>query len=94
MKPIEITMLVLTIVYSLLVLIFLAVSDQLLEKAPAIEYIVQAFELLILFVFMIEICLKTIGYWKLYLYDRWNIIEIVIIFVTIIFIIIDIAVKQ
>ncbi|CDW89816.1 UNKNOWN [Stylonychia lemnae] len=92
-KPFDVAMIILIIFYTLLIFIFFAFVDTFFndEKSQNVFYII---ELVILGIFCIEIVFHLIGYGMLYLKDSWNIFDIVIIILSIIFVFLDIFVDN
>ena len=78
--------------YTILIFLYLAFSDSLLEDSKMIYFYVV--ELAILGIFVIEICLHLIAFSRLYLADRWNVFDMVIILLCLGFVFLDIFVNN
>jgi hypothetical protein len=87
-KPVDIFVIVLILLYSLLVVVYLAISDE-IEERPTVLLSLQITELVFLFIFWVEISLNIIGFGMLFIKDRWNIADITVIFLAILFVILD-----
>lgn len=87
-KPFEITMILLIIIYCILIFLIFGLVDNYFnsEQNTMIFYII---ELIILGTFCIEASLHVIALGKLYLRDPWNIVDIIIIVISVIFVFLD-----
>jgi hypothetical protein len=91
-KPYDIFMIVLIILYTLLIFLFFAFADTFFEGDNLkIFYII---ELSILGVFCIEILVHTIAFGLLYVRDWWNVFDIIIIILSLVFVFLDIYVQN
>lgn len=54
----------------------------------------QIVELIILGLFFIEVSLKFIAFRSIYLCDKWNIFDIVVIIISIVFVVLEILLKD
>lgn len=93
-KPLDIFMIVLIIIYTIMVLIFLALDDSFYDNNPKLELSFQIIELFILFIFCVDIGARIYAFRMLFLKDRFNIIDIIIIGVAIIFTILDMVIDN
>lgn len=86
-KPYDIIMIILIILYTLLIFLFFGFVDTVFAgENQTIFYII---ELVILGIFCIEIGLHIIALGKLYLKDYWNVFDIVIILLSLLFVFLD-----
>ena len=94
-KAYDILMIVLIIIYTLLIFVFFAFDDvesctakqkQAQEEREQIFYII---ELSILGVFVIEIAMHIYAYNLLYLRDIWNLIDFIVIILSVLFVLLD-----
>jgi len=92
-KPFDVGMILLIVLYTALIFIFFAFVDTFFndDSSQNIFYII---ELCILGIFCFEIFFHIVGYGLLYLKDNWNIFDIVIIILSIIFVFLDIFVNN
>ena len=88
-------MIVLIIIYTLLIFLFFgfddveACTDSAKEQKVAREQIFYIIELTILGVFVIEIALHIYAYNVLYLRDVWNLIDFIVILLSVLFVLLD-----
>ena len=87
-KPVDIFIIALILLYTLLVIVYLAIED-LIDDDKTVETTLQIVELVFLFIFWVEITLNLIGFGILFLKDYWNIADITVILLAIIFVILD-----
>ena len=87
-KPVDIFIIVLIILYTLLVIVYLAIED-LIDDDKTVDTTLHIVELVFLFIFWVEITLNLIGFGILFLKDYWNIADITVILLAIIFVILD-----
>lgn len=87
-KPIDIFIIVLILLYTLLVLVYLAFGDE-ISKKKKIEISLQITELVFLFIFWVEISFNFLGFGVLFIKDWWNIADITVILLAIVFVILD-----
>lgn len=94
-KAYDVFMIILIIIYTLLIFVFFAFDDvsactesekQSKEDRELIFYII---ELAILGLFVIEIALHIYAYNLLYLRDIWNLIDFIVIILSVIFVLLD-----
>jgi len=81
------------ILYSLLVVVFLAIDDE-IEDNDDLKLGLQILELMFLFVFCVEISLNFIGFGWLFIKDWWNIGDITVIILAIIFVILEMVIDD
>ena len=86
-------MIILILVYTLLVVIMLAIDD-VLEDLPKVMLALQVIELVLLAIFCVEILLSFIGFGCLYFTDCWNVGDLAVIILTIILTIVDIILSD
>ena len=87
-KAIDIFIIVLILLYTLLVIVYLAIED-VIEDHRAVELSLQITELVFLFIFCVEISLNLIGFGMFFIKDWWNIADVTVILLAIIFVILD-----
>jgi len=87
-KPVDIFIIALILLYTLLVIVYLAIED-LIDDDKTVETTLQIVELVFLFIFWVEITLNLIGFGILFLKDYWNIADITVILLAIAFVILD-----
>jgi len=92
-KPVDIFIIVLIILYTLLVIVYLAIED-LIDDEKSVETTLQIVELVFLFIFWVEITLNLIGFGILFLKDYWNIADITVILLAIAFVILDMTLED
>lgn len=87
-KPYDIFMIILIILYTVLIFLFFGLVDTVFAGTSnqTIFYII---ELIILGIFCVEIALHVIALGKLYMRDCWNIFDIVIIILSLLFVLLD-----
>lgn len=91
-KPYDILMIFLIIVYTILIFLYFSVENTAFaDRAKKAFYIV---EITILGIFSLEITLHVIALRFIYLRDYWNIFDIFIIILSILFVLLDIFVKS
>ena len=91
-KLFDVSMIILIILYTILIFLFFAIVDNFLSSDDVtIFYII---ELIILGIFCLEIALHITGYGMLYLKDNWNVFDIFIIMLSLIFVFLDIFVNN
>ena len=88
----DILMIILTVIYTTLVLIQFGIDEQDFYKTA--ESSVFIAELLILGIFIIEIITHVFAYKLLYLKDYWNIMDICIIIVCLVFVLLDLLIQK
>jgi Ion transport protein len=89
-KPVEIFIILLIIIYTLLVVVYLAI-DNIISSNNKVELGLQIFELVLLFVFWVETVLNFIGFGMLFVKDYWNIVDISVILLAVVLVILDIS---
>jgi len=89
-KAYDIVMIALIVVYTLIVLLQFGLEETVFAKNPRIEEVFFIIELVILGIFVVEILLHLYAFGKMYLEDYWNISDIVVIFLSIVFVLLDI----
>lgn len=93
-------MIVLIIIYTLLIFVFFgfddveACTDAAKEQQFAREQIFYIIELTILGVFVIEIALHIYAYNVLYLRDVWNLIDFIVILLSVLFVLLDMLLPE
>lgn len=94
-KAYDIFMIILIVIYTLLIFVFFAFDDvesctvsQKLEKKQR-EEIFYIIELSILALFVIEITLHIYAYNMIYLRDVWNMIDFIVIILSVLFVLLD-----
>lgn len=91
-KPYDIFMIILIILYTLLIFLFFGFEDTFFSGDNVmIFYII---ELSILGIFCVEITVHIIAFTMLYLRDWWNLFDILIIIISLIFVFLDIFVDN
>lgn len=93
-KPVDISMIILIIIYTIMVLVFLAFDDTFYDNNPNLELSFQIIELFILFIFCLDIGARIYAFRMLYLRDKLNLIDIFIIFLAIVFTILDMNISN
>mmetsp|Transcript_42277 Transcript_42277/g.30471 ORF Transcript_42277/g.30471 Transcript_42277/m.30471 type:complete len:219 (+) Transcript_42277:324-980(+) len=101
-KCYDVFMIILICYYSTCMVIYLIVEDMViityeneteeidLQSAELVERIFVINELVVLASFCLDITLHIIAYGKYYLVDYWNIFDVIIIFINILFVVLDI----
>lgn len=84
--PVDIIMVLMIIVYSILIILYFAVVDTYFSDNTTIFKII---ELCLLGLFVIETILHIVAYGVLYIKDCWNIFDMIIITLSIIFVFLD-----
>ena len=92
-KPIELTVIILIIVYALYVFVAIGIEGFIEDDEKAVLSL-QIVELIILGLFLLEVSLKFIAFRKIYLCDIWNIFDIAVILVSIVFVVLEIILKD
>ena len=87
-------LLALVSLYAFSVLAFLAFDEDILQKVEALQYVFHAFELIAILLFLVEIGLHTIAFGIDHVKNPWVIADIVLLGVTALFVILDIAVTN
>lgn len=82
-------MISLIVVYTLIVLLQFGLEETVFARNPHIEEVFFIIELVILGIFVIEILLHVYAFGKMYLQDYWNISDIIVIFLSFVFVILD-----
>jgi len=80
--------------YVAMVLGFLAFEDGAFKSNKPLEWVVQVFELIFLFLFLVDIVFKTISYGKLYWKDYLNVIDALVLVAIFILLILDMGVSN
>jgi hypothetical protein len=93
-KACDICMIVLTIIYTILVLIILSFGESFYDDNPDAEIAFHIIELIILLIFCVDIVARIYSFRMLYLKDYLNIIDITTIILAIILAIIDMSVDN
>lgn len=101
-KGYDIAMIVLIIIYSLLLVAYFIVEDMIFSEdslisedgAKRADGIFITCEMVILGLFCIDIILHVVGYGFLYLQDGWNVFDISVIILNIIFVVLDLTVAE
>ena len=88
-KPVDIFLIILILIYTLLVVVMLAIDD-ILEEYPKVTLGLQVVELVLLAIFCVEIFLSLVGFGCMYFKDYWNIGDFIVILLTIILTVVDI----
>ena len=89
-KPYDIIMIILIVIYTLLIFLYFSVEDTTFaEKSRDIFYLI---EIIILGLFSVEITMHIIALHSIYLKDPWNIFDLIIIILSILFVLLDIFV--
>ena len=83
----DIFMISLIILYTILIFLYFAIIDQ--DFMSNYQYIMYIIELSILALFCIEIGLYILAFRLYYLKDGWNVFDIIIILISIIFVFLD-----
>lgn len=91
-KAFDIGMITLIILYTLLIFLFFALDGTQAYADHSTPFYV--IELVILGVFSLEIFFHFLAYGELYFYDKWNIFDIFIIILSILFVLLDILVDN
>lgn len=92
-KAYDVLMIILIILYTCLIFIYFALADQYFSGGInlVIFYII---ELTILGIFVIEIFLHFLAFRLLYLKDYWNIFDLIIIIISVVFVLLDIFINN
>ena len=93
-KKYDLFMIGLIIVYTLLVLIQLSIDDSILDDSPTGKAVFFIIELVILGIFIVDISLHSYAFGELYLKDPWNISDILVIALSIVFVCLDLMIKD
>lgn len=89
-KPVDIFIIFLIIIYTLLVIVYLAI-DNIISDNARVALGLQIFELVLLFIFCVETTMNFIGFGLLFIKDYWNIVDITVILLAIVLVILDIT---
>ena len=89
-RPIEILLVILIVIYTAMVFIFFGFEDILFKTREATNGIYY-FELVILGFFVAEVILYTVAYRCLYYDDCWNVFDVIVIFLSIAFVLLDLT---
>lgn len=89
---IDISMIILIVLYTILIFLFFAIVDTFLDNTGVIIFYI--IELSILGIFCIDIGLHITAYGTLYMKDKWNIFDIVIIILSLVFVFLDLFVNN
>ena len=92
-KPVDIFIIVLIILYTLLVIVYLAIED-LIEDSDEVQLTLQIIELCFLFIFWVEISLNLLGFGTLFIKDLWNIADITVILLAIVFVVLEMVIDD
>ena len=92
-KPVDIFIIILILLYTLLVIVYLAIDD-VIEESDTAVLVLQVVELVFLFIFCIEITLNLVGFGVLFIKDYWNIADMTVILLAIIFVICDMLLRD
>lgn len=92
-RPYDVVMIILIILYTLLIFLFFAFDDSFFSEGDN-EKIFYIIELSILGIFCLEIGLHLVAYRILYVKDYWNIVDIFIILLSLLFVFLDIFVDN
>ena len=92
-KPIELTVIILIVVYALYVFVAIGIEGFIEDDDKAVLAL-QIVELIILGLFLLEVSLKFIAFRKIYLCDIWNIFDIAVILISIVFVVLEILLKD
>lgn len=87
-KPVDIFIISLILLYTVLVVVYLAI-DNIISESNTATLALQIFELILLFIFVVETILNFIGFGQLFLKDYWNIADITVILLAIVLVILD-----
>ena len=90
-KPYDVLMIILIVLYTLLIFLILSLVDSFFNNIQDVFYII---ELAILGVFCVDITLHIIALGKLYLREYWNIVDLAIIILSVIFVLLDLFVNN
>jgi len=77
-----------------MILSFLAFEDGAFKSNKPLEWVVEVFELCFIYIFVLDILLKTIAYMSMYWRDIWNIVDFLSLIFILIFIILDMAIDD
>jgi hypothetical protein len=91
-KYFDAALLLLIIVYTILIFLYFAVAEVFLSQDDLLVFYI--IELSILGIFCMEIGVNIIGFGRLYFRDTWNIFDIIIIILSVIFVFLDIFVNN
>lgn len=86
-KPYDIFMIILIVLYTILIFLFFAFVDTFMSNTN--ETIFYIIELSILGIFCVEIAVHVIALGRLYMRDVWNIFDLVIIILSLVFVFLD-----
>ena len=89
-KIYDIFMIMLILAYTLLIFVFFAIPDDWVRTTKDLTFI----ELGILGIFVIEIALHLFAFGCLYLDDKWNVFDLIVIILSIVFVILDMFVNN
>lgn len=82
-KPVDIFIIWLILLYTVLVVVYLAI-DNIISESHTATLALQIFELVLLFIFVVETILNFVGFGQLFLQDCWNIADITVILLAIV----------
>ena len=92
-KPIELTVIILIVVYALYVFVAIGIEGFIEDDEKAVLSL-QIVELIILGFFLLEVSLKFVAFRRIYLCDIWNIFDITVILISIVFVVLEILLKD
>lgn len=84
----------LIIIYTAMVLCFLAFEDGAFSSNKPLEWVVEVLEICFILIFLVDITLKTSAYWLLYWREKINIIDFAAILFIFLFVILDMAIDD
>ena len=93
-KAYDVFMIILIILYTLLIFVYFAFDCDYFVENPQHEKIFLYVEISILATFSLEIMMNIISLHKYYLKDPWNVFDLFIIIVSIIFVLLDVFVSK
>lgn len=89
-KPFEMLQISLIVMYCILIILIFGLTDSCADGL-IINTIFYYIELVILFLFFIETTFHTVALGMLYLKDLWNIVDLIIIVISIVFVLLDLT---
>jgi hypothetical protein len=89
--PADVIMVLLIIVYSILIIFYFSIVDTFF---PDDTHIFMIVELVLLGLFVVEVILHIVAYGVLYVKDCWNIFDMIIIILSIVFVFLDLFISD
>jgi hypothetical protein len=93
-KLYDIFVILLIILYTILIFVYFGVDGTDVEKKKNLMKMFYIIEIVILSLFVIDITIHITAYFCMYLRDPWNIFDLIVIILSIVFVILDFKIKN